>query len=559
MADYADYYDRAEQIFRGELVEQTFRITPAYLAVLRKCIEQKVAKENKVIAMSSPVEIETTSGSGNVTVSLGKFNLTPGAYMVRLQSDSERRFMADSVDIEGPDGAQNLPAATWMSCSTSDVSAGSKAKVTPGSWNGAAYSMCGSDITSGLRNGIPITARVPITVAAPGAYTLKARVVKSVDVGMIQFAIDGHALSLLDCYQTQPNSDWSLESAGSCALTAGAHLVTLTWTAGSKNPASTGCDVFCDYVTLDDGTTKFDLEDYCQDGLYDVNDKQVYGWTLNSDSTCQPGFHSPALAYFANGRGGMSLRVPFVVHEAGEYEISANATKSLCGANGSVSATLCRQHAFGEFDAAEVDRRYEAMVKLAQRMIGQQMGLCGFPDWVNELPSDLDPDLPGIHMQGCCEDATIRGSHAVWSETVTGDTNEARVNMAFNRQSPLLDVASCLPHRGELTITVKSAQNVLVRVPSWADKDKTQVYVDKQPIQIQWNGRYVRFADTRSGQLLTVTYPVRMEELKETVGSLHGVEFTERWRGNTIVDIAPPGKWIPMFHRPELDTDLVPE
>jgi hypothetical protein len=34
LESYVSYFDRAEQIFRGELVEQMFRLTPAYLKVL---------------------------------------------------------------------------------------------------------------------------------------------------------------------------------------------------------------------------------------------------------------------------------------------------------------------------------------------------------------------------------------------------------------------------------------------------------------------------------------------------------------------------------------------
>jgi len=64
---------------------------------------------------------------------------------------------------------------------------------------------------------------------------------------------------------------------------------------------------------------------------------------------------------------------------------------------------------------------------------------------------------------------------------------------------------------------------------------------------------------TKTGEQLTVTYPLRAATIKETVGSLGGIEYTERWRGNTIVAISPPGKWIPMFQRPELDRDHLPE
>jgi hypothetical protein len=211
-----------------------------------------------------------------------------------------------------------------------------------------------------------------------------------------------------------------------------------------------------------------------------------------------------------------------------------------------------------ELKANEVERRYAEAVTTARRMTGQQMGLCGFPDWINNMKSDLDPDLPGIHMQGCCADATIRAAHAIWAETVTGDARETRVNLAFSRKSPLVDVVSCLPYRGELNIFVHDAKKVLVRVPQWAPQAEVRAFVARRPIPVSWQDGYVVFSGIHPGQQLTVTYPLRIAEVKETVGSLDGTEYAERWRGNTIVDISPPGKWIPLFQRPELDTGQVP-
>ncbi len=208
-----------------------------------------------------------------------------------------------------------------------------------------------------------------------------------------------------------------------------------------------------------------------------------------------------------------------------------------------------------ELKASEVERRYAEATKTAQRMIGQQLGICGFPDWVNNLASDLDPDLPGIHMQGCCADATIRASAAIWEQIVTGNADETRVNLAFNRKSDLVQVISCLPHRGEVDLIVGASHRVLVRVPEWARKSEVRTFVDKKAVTVVWNGSYVLFDAAKKGQQLTVTYPLRIAEVREPI---QGVEYTERWRGNTIVHIEPAGKWIPMFQRPELESETLP-
>lgn len=206
----------------------------------------------------------------------------------------------------------------------------------------------------------------------------------------------------------------------------------------------------------------------------------------------------------------------------------------------------------------EVAKRYSKAQEDAKRMEGRLLGLCGFPDWVNNLKYEKDPSLPRINMMGCCADAIIRAAHAIWAETVTGDARETRVNLAFNRESSLVDVISCLPHRGEVNVMVRKAHKVLVRVPSWAPKEKVKAYVDKKPVPLKLQGSYVVFGKVKKGQQLTVTYPLRIAEVKEVIKGVDFVEYTEKWRGNTIVDISPPGKWLPMFQRPELDTSDLP-
>jgi hypothetical protein len=208
--------------------------------------------------------------------------------------------------------------------------------------------------------------------------------------------------------------------------------------------------------------------------------------------------------------------------------------------------------------AKEVELRYRKSQANAECMEGRIVGACGFPDWINNRPWDPDPTLRRVNMMGCCADSTIRAAHGIWSETVTGDEKETRVNLAFNRKSPLVDVVSCLPHRGEINVFVKDARKVLVRIPEWAPREKTKAYVDKSSIDMQWEGSYVVFDKVERGKRLTVTYPLRIAEVKEVIRGYEFVEYTEKWRGNSIVDISPPGTMLPMFNRPELDTEQLP-
>ena len=207
---------------------------------------------------------------------------------------------------------------------------------------------------------------------------------------------------------------------------------------------------------------------------------------------------------------------------------------------------------------AEVVKRFAESLALAQRMDGRLLGLCGFGDWVNQLPSSLNAKLPGIDMMGCCADAVIRASHAIWEQTVTGDETATRVNMAFNRVSPLVDVVSSLPFRGEVDVVAKNARKVLVRIPAWAPKERVAAFVDRTPVEPKWDGEYVLFDGVSPGQQLTVTYPLRIASITETIYTDKHHEFKEEWRGNTIVDISPAGKNLPMYQRPQLNSDKLP-
>ena len=211
--------------------------------------------------------------------------------------------------------------------------------------------------------------------------------------------------------------------------------------------------------------------------------------------------------------------------------------------------------------ATAVEQQYQQALLDAARLTGQQMGLCGFPDKTNSLASDLSSGLPGIHMQGCCASATVRGAYAVWSHTVTGDEIEARVNLAVNRDSPLLRVVSSLPRRGEVNIFVKTTGRVLVRVPAWTPVGDVRAYRNRQEISLNWDatGKYVVFDGLSPNDQLTVTYPLRIASVRETI---KGFLYTERWRGNTIMNIDPAGTILPMYLRPECgdwgyyDTDI---
>ena len=492
---FVSYYDRAEQIFTGQLSEQTFRLRPRYLELVRENLLKRVGRE----ALGEVLWLDQSRQSNHLRLARG--NAQRAMEALPKGQLPVIRFTGHDWFAVSNSAALRLP----------EFSIYAVAKVGPGSQSQTIF--CNYDNPINWGKGINLQF--------------------DPDRKVYFFTTDG----------TQANYDPMTSTA---SMSDGYQIICATYDHTQKN-------IWVDGVNIGRAPSK--PLDYGQNSVAAVGALREFGFELNSTlaelilcDSVNEGQRASVEAYLAQKYGiqTTALARPGAVGAAVLW-VSAGTELIQDTSKSSPQAT-----------AAEVERRYQVAVKTAERMVGQQLGACGFPDWVNKLPSDLDPTLPGLHMQGCCADATIRAAHAIWAETVTGNANETRVNLAFNRKSPLVDVVSCLPRRGELNMLVHAAKKVLVRVPEWAPKAEVKAFVSRQPVPISWEDSYVAFTTTHPGQQLTVTYPLRIAEVKETVGSLDGTEYTERWRGNTIVDISPSGKWIPLFQRPELDTETMP-
>ena len=495
LASFTRYYDRAEQIYTGQLTEQRLRLTPAYLKLVRQNLTRRVERD-----LAGEILWQDQSRKGNhLRVARGEVQLAsadlPNGRTPVLRFDGE-----DSFSVSNSAALRLAEFSIYV--------------VVKASSGGEAQSLfCNYDNPINWGKGVNLQINPDRTLTF--------------------FTTDG----------TQANYDPMISTA---PLAEGYHIVCAAYDRTSKSIRVDGIPA---------GSARSKPIDYGPRSIAAVGSLREFGFRLRSDLPELIVYDSVDSSQQAAVETYLSRKygIPIPSLRPGAYaDASVLWVKADAGFGEAASAATAEQK------AREVERRYAEAVRTADRMTGQQMGACGFPDWVNDSRSDLDPELPGLHMQGCCADATIRGAHAVWAETVTGNAGEARVNLSFNRKSPLVDVISCLPHRGELNLLVHTAKKVLVRVPEWAPKSETRAYRMRSAVPVEWEGNYVVFANTQEGHQLTVIYPLRIAEIKETVGSLDGTEYRQRWRGNTIVDIDPPGKWLPMFQRPELDRPSLP-
>ena len=174
----------------------------------------------------------------------------------------------------------------------------------------------------------------------------------------------------------------------------------------------------------------------------------------------------------------------------------------------------------------------------------------------------------------CCAINGYIGFYYAWDGIVRCDDGAAQINLLLNRASEWLDIDSYEPYEGRAVIRNKTAKQISVRIPRFADFNKVNATINGQKVEKCFVGRYLLLKDTAPGDVIEITYPlpestasythgwpgihlpgwtessrpnVRDEESSEfqlgpTSTYLKGserVRYTCRFKGNTLIDISP--------------------
>jgi hypothetical protein len=151
-----------------------------------------------------------------------------------------------------------------------------------------------------------------------------------------------------------------------------------------------------------------------------------------------------------------------------------------------------------------------------------------------------------VHIGGCCVGNNSQALYYVWESIVRCANDVCQVNLLLNRASPRLDLDSYLPYEGKVVVRNKTAKKLYLRIPLWADKRRIRGHVDGDEASLAWFGNYLVFDALDEGSVVVVEFPVA--SFRERY-SIHGQQFTCRFRGNTLVDISPrtEGAGYPLY------------
>lgn len=172
-------------------------------------------------------------------------------------------------------------------------------------------------------------------------------------------------------------------------------------------------------------------------------------------------------------------------------------------------------------------------------------------------PNDLVDDRARVKnaIQNCCAPHGAWGIFLAWRRIVDEKGDTVRVNLALNKESGSCRVESSRPYEGRVDVVMYRDSRLLVRVPEWVDKSRVSVGEDGREIKPRWEGSYVLFLRAEAGKRISVRYPLPFETRAET---LDGVRYTVRWKGDTVVGIDPPGRYVPILQRPWFESSAVP-
>jgi hypothetical protein len=179
---------------------------------------------------------------------------------------------------------------------------------------------------------------------------------------------------------------------------------------------------------------------------------------------------------------------------------------------------------------------------------------CGLNDLENSILQQLN-NYP-YTLIGCCAPEGMRAIYTTWSNVIDRYPESklgpagVYVNMSFNRDSKWGRVVSFVPNVGRLTVKAKVADTFFLRPPHWVPRDQVAAFVGSQAAAVQWSGDYVRFTDVKSGDEVTIVYPL-LHFVHEAGGIwkklVPSVNITYEWLGNTVIGVDPPAKKTPIF------------
>ena len=155
-----------------------------------------------------------------------------------------------------------------------------------------------------------------------------------------------------------------------------------------------------------------------------------------------------------------------------------------------------------------------------------------------------------MNMMGCCPPEGMRAMYLAWLNSVTEQDGAVYINMALDREAPAARVTAEAPARGVIRVEARKDGDFYVRPPSWAPARQVVATRNGKPGETDWNRGFVCFRGVRSGDELSLAYPLPVFTQRLAIGCDQSEEFyEEHWIGNDLIDVFSARRVLADLHR----------
>jgi hypothetical protein len=156
------------------------------------------------------------------------------------------------------------------------------------------------------------------------------------------------------------------------------------------------------------------------------------------------------------------------------------------------------------------------------------------------------PELKGKTraFQNCCGGSGTHALFIAWKNAARFLHGTLSVNLHIDKLLPQAEIRCHQPYKGLLTISLKQACKVRVRIPEFVAAAEIKAQSNRGPIQATPLGNYLELGDRQAGETIEASYPLPVRDEETTIGNPGFRQYRYRvtWKGDTVVRMTPLGE-----------------
>jgi hypothetical protein len=146
-------------------------------------------------------------------------------------------------------------------------------------------------------------------------------------------------------------------------------------------------------------------------------------------------------------------------------------------------------------------------------------------------------------FQNCCGGSGMHALFIAWKNAARFENGTLSVNLHIDKLLPQAEIRGYQPFKGLLTIQLRQACAVRVRVPDFVEPKHVAVEVNGAKVAAKVFGNYLELGPRAQGDSLRIAYPLPLVTEEEEIGNpgFRHYRYRVTWKGDTVVRMEPIG------------------